>query len=251
MINMYYDAHCHLNLLTEKEIKKALTDAKEKNVTEMISCSTSFKSNRQNLLLAKNFPQTKAAIGLYPLDLLELNDQELGKAFGFFENNIKNAIAIGEVGLDNKYCKTKEDKEKQENNFIRFIELSKKYDKPLIIHSRYAQRTVLELLASEKANKVLLHSFTDSKKLMDIAVTNEWFVGVGVNILFNEEVQKNIAGFPLKNLLFETDSPIRFNGEKAMPLDIVKIAEKVASLKEIAIDLVEAQQEENYTTLFC
>ena len=86
---------------------------------------------------------------------------------------------------------------------------------------------------------------------MDIAVTNEWFVGVGVNILFNEEVQKNIAGFPLKNLLFETDSPIRFNGEKAMPLDIVKIAEKVASLKEIAIDLVEAQQEENYTTLFC
>jgi len=251
MIDMYYDAHCHLNLLSEKEFKGTLADALEKNVKEMISCSTSFESNKQNLLLSKNFPQIKAAIGIYPLDTFELNEQELNRAFGYFENNIKNAIAIGEVGLDNKYCKTDEDKERQKNIFIRFIELSKKYDKPLIIHSRYAQRTVLEILTREEVSKVLLHSFTDSKKLMEIATTNGWFVGVGVNILFNEDVQKNITDFPLKNLLFETDSPIRFNGEKAMPKDIVRIAQKVANLKRIDLTEIEAQQEENYRALFC
>jgi len=251
MIDMYSDSHCHLNLLSKKEIKEILANAKEKNVCEMISCSTSFESNKQNLLLAKSFSEIKAAIGIYPLDAMELNDKEIDRAFGFFEKHIKDAIAIGEVGLDHKYCKTTEDKEKQKDIFIRFIELSKKYDKPLIIHSRYAQRTVLEILESEKASKVLLHSFVDSKKLMEIAAANGWFVGVGVNILFNESVQKNTTDFPLKNLLFETDSPVRFNGEKAMPADIAKIANKVAELKEIDSGQLEAQLEKNYTTLFC
>jgi len=251
MINMYYDTHCHLNLLSEKELKGTLANAKEKNVAEMISCSTSFESNKQNLLLAKKFPEIKAAIGIYPLDALELNNQELDRAFGFFEKNIKEATAIGEVGLDYKYCKNEEDKEKQKDVFIRFIEMSKKYDNPLIIHSRYAQRDILEILKDEKASKVLLHSFVDSKKLMEIAVSNNWFVGIGLNVLLNEDVQRNIIDIPLTKLLFETDSPVRFNGEKAMPQDIIQIADKIAKLKEIDNMQIESQQEKNYATLFC
>ena len=250
MIEMFYDAHCHLNLLNEKELNKILAETKEKNVSEMISCSTSFESNKQNLLLAKNFSKIKAAIGIYPLDASELNEKEMDRAFGFFENHINGAIAVGEIGMDYKYCKSELDKIKQEEIFVRFIELGKKYDKPLIIHSRYAQRQVLKILESEKAQKVLLHSFVDSKKLMKIAFENEWFVGVGVSVLYNEEIQENVRDFPLEKMLFETDSPVRFNGEKATPLDIVRIANKVAELKKIDIENVENVQETNYVELF-
>ena len=247
---MYYDTHCHLNLLNKKELEQAITDAKEKNVKKMISCSTSFQSNKQNLLLSKTFPEIKAGIGLYPLDILELNDEELNRAFGYFKKQINNAIAIGEIGLDYKYCKTQADKEKQKEVFVRFIELGKEFNKPLIIHSRYATRNTLELLENEGAEKVLLHSFTESKKLMDKASENGWYVGCGVNVIFNEQVQNNIKEFPIENLLFETDSPIKFNGERAMPKDIVKIAAKVGELKNLDIDEIQRKQEENYSKLF-
>ena len=250
MIKMYYDSHCHLNMLSESELTKMLAKTKEVNVLEMISCSTSFESNKQNLLLSKKFDQINAAIGLYPLDALELEEKELDRAFGFFENHLNEAIAIGEIGMDYKYCKNDKDKIKQEEIFIRFIELGKKYNKPLIIHSQYAQRQVLEILESEKAEKVLLHSFVDSKKLIKIANKNGWFVGVGMSVLFNEDVQNTILETLIEKILFETDSPVRFDGKKTMPAHIIQIAEKIAELKEINIKKLEKQQEQNYAKLF-
>ncbi len=247
---MYYDSHCHLNMLSKKDLGQALTGAKEKNVSEMISCSTSFASNKQNLLLTKNFANIKAAIGLYPLDALELGKEELDRAFGFFKNHITDTIAIGEVGIDYKYTKNEEDKKKQEEVFIRFINLAKKYDKPLIIHSRYAQRQALNILEGEKATKVLMHSFVDSGKLIKKATELGYFVGVGESVLFNEEVQKRVTNTPIENMLFETDSPISFNGTKSVPNDIPKIAQKVAELKELDLIVVEKEQEKNYHKLF-
>ena len=59
---------------------------------------------------------------------------------------MEKAIALGEIGLDYKYCTKKEEQEKQAKIFLRFIELSKKYSKPLIVHSRFAQKQVLKIL---------------------------------------------------------------------------------------------------------
>jgi len=247
---MLYDAHCHLDLMTDEELQTALIEAKEKNVSIMISCATSFFSNERTLELAKKNPSIKAAIGIYPLDALELNELELDKAFYFFEAEIKKAIAVGEVGLDFKYSTKKEELESQVKVFSRFIDLSIKHNKPIIIHSRFAQKQVLQLLEEKNAKKVLLHSFIDSQKLMDQAAKKGYFVSVGLSILYNVEVQKNITVFPIENLLFETDSPIRFNGEKATPADIAKVAEKVAELKKIPLLEVIKQQEMNFSSLF-
>ncbi len=250
LIFMLYDAHCHLDLMTDEELQTALTETKEKNVSQMISCATSFFSNERTLELAKKYSQIKAAIGIYPLDALELNELELDKAFYFFEAEIKKAIAIGEVGLDFKYSTKKEELMKQVTVFSRFIDLATKHDKPIIIHSRFAQKQVLQLLEEKNAKKVLLHSFVDSQKLMDQAAKKGYFVSVGLSVLYNPEVAKNITVFPLENLLFETDSPIRFNGEKASPAKVELIAEKIAELKKIPLLEVIKQQEKNFTSLF-
>jgi len=247
---MLFDAHCHLDLMDEDELKKTLVNSKENNVTEMISCATSFLSNERNLELAKKFPQIKPAIGIYPLDALELNEIELNKAFYFFESQIKKVIAIGEVGLDFKYSTKKEELDKQISVFDKFIKLAKKHDKPLIIHSRFAQKQVIQILKENNAQKVLLHSFVDSQKLMKQAVSEGHFVSCGLSVTYNEEIAKNITSFPIENLLFETDSPIRFNNEKASPSKITIIAEKIAKLKEISLNELEKQQEKNYKNLF-
>jgi TatD DNase family protein len=239
-------------MLTEKEFKEALIKAEQSGIERLISCSTSFASNAKNLALAKNFPQIKAAIGLYPLDTMELNSEELKKAFSYFKSKAReeNVAAIGEVGLDYKYAKKTEEQEKQLNVFRKFIQLSNETEKPIIVHSRFAQKQVLETLIDEKAEKVLLHSFVDSEKLMMKAAEQGFFVSVGLAILQNEQIQKNITAFPMENLLFETDSPMRFNGEKAFPHKLLENAAKVAELKKISLKEVEAQQEKNFKKLF-
>jgi len=236
--------------MTEEELQSALKEASENNVFKMISCATSFFSNERTLELAKKYPTIKAAIGIYPLDALELNELELDKAFYFFEAEIKKAIAMGEVGLDFKYSTKKEEIEKQVLVFTRFIDLAKKHNKPLIIHSRFAQKQVLQILKEKEIQKVLLHSFVDSQKLMDQATQQGYFVSVGLSVLYNPVVAKNITSFPLENLLFETDSPIRFNEEKATPQNVNLIAQKVAELKKISVEEVIKQQEKNFVKLF-
>jgi len=247
---MLFDAHSHLDLVQKEELKEVINSAKNEGIEKIVSCSTSFPSNEKNLELAKEFGEVLPAIGLYPLDAIDLTELEIDKAFYFFNAEIKNAAAIGEVGLDYKYSTKLEDQEKQEKIFLRFIELSKTHNKPLIIHSRYAQTQALNLLIKNGAKKVLLHSFVDSHKLMKLAAEKNYFVSVGLMVLENLEIQKNIINFPLENLLFETDSPIRFGGEKAAPDKIKLIAKKVAKLKGLTLKEIEAQQEKNFKKLF-
>lgn len=249
---MLYDSHCHADMLTEKELEEALEKAEQSNIEQIISCSTSLASNARNLALAKMFPKIKAAIGLYPLEAMELNEEELKKAFSYFKSKAReeSVAAIGEVGLDFKYAKKEGEKEKQSAVFRKFIQLSNETGKPVIVHSRFAQKQALETLIEEKAEKALLHSFADSEKLMAKAAEQGFFVSVGLAVLQNEQIQKNISKFPPENLLFETDSPMRFNGEKAFPHKLLDIARKVSELKKIPLEALETQQEKNFKKLF-
>jgi TatD DNase family protein len=247
---MFFDCHCHFDLVKEEERKNFLEKAEEKGIGKVISCSTSFESNKTNLELAKKFENVEAGIGLYPLNTLELNEKEIERAFEFFEKNIGKAKAIGEIGLDKKFTKREEEIEKQKRIFERFIDLGKKYEKPLIIHSRYAQRDVLEILEEKEARKVLLHGFTESEKLIKKAIEMNYFIGVGLIVLENELVKERVKKIPLEKILFETDCPIRIMGKKAYSEDIRKIAEKLAELKNLPLEKVEKQQEKNFIELF-
>ncbi len=247
---MIQDTHAHLDMMEEDKIQEMLKKANEINLDTIISCSTSFSSNQKNIELAKKYPLIKAAIGIYPLNLIELNDSEIERAFNYFENEIKNSIAIGEVGLDFKYSIKEEEQEKQKQILIRFIELSKKYKKPLIIHSRFAQRQVIEVLEENKAIKVQLHSFTDSQKLMQKATSLGYYVSCGMNLLYNPEVQKNITSFPIEKLLLETDSPMIFNNKTATPLNIKSLLDKLSELKKIPVLQLEEQLSKNFHSLY-
>jgi len=247
---MLYDTHCHLDMLTEKDATIAIIEAQKVGVKEAISCSTSFASNQKNISLAEKNIGINAAIGIYPIDALELNEEELNKAFDYFSKNLNKASAIGEVGLDYKLSKDKEEREKQRIIFERFLTLAQKNSKPVIIHSRYAQTQVLDVLSTFNLKKVILHSFVDSEKLMKQATDKGYYISAGCNVLYNSEVEKRVAEFSLDFLLFETDSPIRFNGEMNIPKKILQIAQKTAELKKLSYEEVEEQVEKNYLKIF-
>lgn len=244
----FFDVHAHLDLIPN--IKEVIKKTKKKNIKKIISCSTSFESNKKNLELSQKFFEIECALGLYPLNLIELNEKELKTAFSFFKKNIKKSIAIGEIGLDYKYSLKKEEQEKQIKYFEEFIKLGKKEKKPLIIHSRYAQKKVLEILEENNAQKVLLHSFIESKKLMKRAFENNYFISVGPILLKDELVQERITEAPLKKIFFETDSPIKFDQKTIYPEQVILLSKKTALLKKINLKKIILQQKQNYKNLF-
>ena len=77
---MLYDCHSHIDFINENEVKPLLEDSLKEGVGEIISCATSFYSNEKTLTLSKQHPQIKPAQGLYPLNALERNEEELNKA---------------------------------------------------------------------------------------------------------------------------------------------------------------------------
>ncbi len=249
---MFIDAHCHLDQIgDERKLSKIIETAKQKGVLKMISCAGDYNSSIANIAIGKKFDCVLPCIGLYPVNLLELNEEEMNKAFKFFDSKLKlPAVAgIGEVGLDYKFAHN-EQREKQKEIFRRFIQLSNNHNKPIVVHSRRAQKPAIRLLEEEKAEKVLMHSFTESSKLMRRAVDNGYFVSAGLAITFNEEFATRIVKFPLENILLETDSPIKFEGKQGFPEKIIDVAKKVAELKEIELETVEKHQEQNFNTLF-
>jgi TatD DNase family protein len=246
---MFIDSHTHLDLI-EENLDAILKLASEKNVGKIITNSGTFISNKKAIELSKKYENIYACLGIYPINALELNNEELDRAFNFFEENYKNAIGIGEVGIDHKLSTTQQEHARQEETFKRFIDFSIEKDLPIIVHSRYAIKQVQQILEKKNATKVYLHSYTDSSNLMNRAVRNGYYCGVGLNLMWDELVQERIRKFPLENLLLETDSPIIFKGEKAFPDKIDLIAKKVAELKEINLKEVEKQIEKNNKLLF-
>lgn len=246
---MLIDSHTHMDSV-EIPIEEVIAMAKKNNVTKIITNSTSYESNIKNLEIAKKHEEIFPSLGLYPLNMLELSEEEIDRAFDFFEENYKKAIAIGEVGIDWKLSEKESEREQQQKNFERFIDFSIEKELPITIHSRYAIKKAIQTIEEKEAKKVYFHSYTDSFKLMSRAARQGWYCGCGLIVMWDELVQERIRKFPLESLLLETDAPIRFEDKLSYPDKISMIYNKVAEIKKMDIKEVEAQIQKNNKELF-
>ena len=244
---MFIDIHCHLDLL--KDINKAIERAEEREVEIIITNGINVKNNREVLKLAEENKNIKAAIGIYPIDALELSDSQIDEEIEFIKENKDKIIAIGEVGMD---FKESADKERQKTTFEKFIRLAKQIDKPIIVHSRKAEKECIEALERLGAKKVILHYFSGNFSLAERAVKNSWFLSIPTAVYYSEHFQKIAKELPLDNLLCETDSPFSHPMKQGQnePSNVIYSYKKIALLKGIPLHEVEEKIEENFSRLF-
>ena len=170
------------------------------------------------------------------------------------ENN--KIIGIGETGLDFFYNHS--NKERQISSFEAHIEASIELSRPLIIHSRNAEKETFDILNSYKNSnlKILMHCFTGSldfsKKLL---LLNAFFSASGIITFKNSiELQNTFKTIPLKKLLIETDSPflapIPMRGKKNEPSFIKFTLDKLSTLKEISVQEMSNITTDNFNKLF-
>jgi TatD DNase family protein len=242
---MIYDVHAHMDFFNKEELKSILDNSKE--VVLIISNSVNIKSCEKNLELSKKYAKIKLATGLYPEDTLKKSD--FGKLKDFVKNNRPNIIAIGEVGLDKT---EKADFELQKNIFIQELGLANRFNLPSIIHTRKAEKEIIDILENYKNQKIILHCFSGNFKLIKRAIELGCYFSIPSIIVRSEHFQRLVVEVPRDKILTETDSPLLspYKDKSNQPAYISETIRKLAEIWKISEKEVENQIEKNTKYVF-
>jgi TatD DNase family protein len=227
------DTHTHLcDPVFDPDREEVLCRAEAAGVRTVITMAEDLPDAKRNLELAAQFPQLKAAAGLYPTHL-DLDAAET--LITFIRKEREKLLAIGEVGLDYWVVKEEQEKELQREIFSRFIALSLELDLPLNVHSRSAGRHVVSLLLEREAQKVQLHAFDGKASAALPAVEAGFFFSIPPSIVRSRQKQKLVKQLPLSCLLLETDSPVLgpVPDERNEPANAAGVVTAIAELKGI------------------
>ena len=168
----------------------------------------------------------------------------------------KKIIGIGETGLDFFYNNS--NKQRQIESFNEHIEASIVLNKPIIIHSRNAEKETLDILNNYKNKnlKILMHCFTGSyqfsQKLSDLGA---FFSASGIITFKNSiDLQKTFSNICLDKILVETDSPflapVPMRGKKNEPSFVKFTIKKLAELRNIPVEEITSVTTNNFNNLF-
>lgn len=246
---VFIDVHAHLDFYDDKKVEDAIKRAKEKGIGIIIDNSTRANSMERVLKLGEKYPEIKVALGIYPIDALSLSEEELNEKINFIRINKKKIIAIGEVGLD---LKENAQLEKQTEIFKKFINLAIELKKPIIVHSRKAEKEAIEELENSGIKRVVMHCFSGNLNLLKRAESNDWLFSIPTNVKFSEHFQNAIKNLPITQLLCETDTPFLHPDKEKdnEPANVIEAYKKIAEIKGFKIEEVEEMIEENYRRLF-
>ena len=239
----FIDTHSHLySSQFDEDRTQTINDAISAGVSTILLPNISSKYTKGMLELCDEFPKNCfPMMGLHPCDVNEDTieaellhvERELGK---------KKYIAVGEIGLDLYWDKTK--LEIQKKAFIHQIELAKKHKLPIAIHVRDSFTEAIEMI--EKLNdenlRGVFHCFTgsveDTQRVINLG---GFYLGIGGVLTFkNSGLDKTISAIELQHLILETDAPYLaptpFRGKRNESKYIVNIAEKLAEVHQIDIE---------------
>ena len=253
----YVDVHAHYDLGDfDKDLPEILEECSKEGVKAIIANGVHPKSNRKVLQLSEKFPILKPALGYYPVHIAEDGLEKVDEEISFMKKNKDKFVAIGEVGMDFKIGDDNlhgdKFKNMQKEGFEKFIELSEKTKKPLIIHSRKAELQVVEMLESSKLKNPVMHCFMGKKKLMHRIGDNGWNLTISNIITKLQQLQEMAKYININQLLTETDAPYLAPnpGERNDSRNVKLAVKKIAEIKGFEEEEVANNIFMNYQRLF-
>jgi TatD DNase family protein len=192
----------------------------------------------------KGYKYTRMALGLHPLMAREHN-RELDR----FKKNIDNTSYIGEIGLDFSRDGIAT-KEIQISSFEYVLETIKSKKKIASLHSRRAEKEVLELLKKYGIKNAIFHWYSGGAKVLREIIENGYYFSINPAMVKSKSGQKLIAEIPLDRILTETDSPYTQIGSRTTnPSDVKIVISYLSESKSMSAEVVENKIYSNFKSL--
>ncbi len=197
--------------------------------------------------------QCLAMMGLHPCSVdsdfekqLYTVEQWLGK---------RKFVAVGEMGLDLYRDKTYF--EQQKEAFRIQANLAKKYDVPLVVHTRDSMEETINLLEElQDGNlKGIVHCFTGNIRDAERIIAAGFYIGLGGVATFkNGGISEVIPNIDVNKIVLETDSPYLaptpFRGKRNEPSYVNYVAKKVAECYIITTEELETITDKNALDIY-
>ena len=248
---MFVDTHCHITRNDYSDIPFLIDKIRKSGVNKIIVNGCDMESNLEVLELTKKYDIVYGAIGFHPTELDNFNENDLM----WLEKHIDDdkIVALGEIGLDYHYDNI--DKEKENYVFKKQLEIAKKHNKPVIVHSRDAIQDTFDILKKYDL-KGSIHCFSGSLEMAREFIKCGYLIGVGGVVTYKnaKNIVNVIKNIDLEYILLETDSPYLTpepyrnlkNDSSYIPL----IARKIAEIKDEPLEVIEKTTSENAMGLF-
>jgi TatD DNase family protein len=253
------ETHFHLDMLKSLSRDEVVAKTRLHNIEKMITISTSPLNLDEVISISETFPEIYCTQGLHPHEGKEWNEEVKKHVLKNLNDPQKNKkiVAVGEIGLDFYYSKSPRDE--QINAFEEQLQIAVDHNLPVVIHSRDADDdtiAVLKNFSSTLKRKGVIHSFTSGLDLARFALNENFCLGFNGIITFKnaENVRDALRITPVEKILLETDSPFLtpdpYRGFENGPYYLPFIAEKIAEIKDISLEIILKQAYQNSLELF-
>ncbi|CAH0305162.1 D-aminoacyl-tRNA deacylase [Peribacillus sp. Bi96] len=252
---MLFDTHVHLNAEQfNEDLEEVIKRAKEAGVNNMVVVGFDRPTITRAMELIETYDFMYAAVGWHPVDAIDMTEEDLLWIEEL--SNHPKVVAIGEMGLD--YHWDKSPKDVQMEVFRKQIRLAKKVGLPIIIHNREATADIVNILKEEEASLVggIMHCFSGSAETALECINMNFYISLGGPVTFkNAKKPKEVAAaVPLDRLLIETDCPYLaphpYRGKRNEPSYVKLVAEQIAEIKQLPIEVISQATTENAKKLF-
>lgn len=243
---MFVDIHAHLTDPHVANVDAIVNNAKKIGVKAIITNGLGPDDNQRQLDLAKRYDIVRPALGLYPHEAEKHTPQ-----FDLIRNNAKHIAAIGEIGIDRKDSPSPKLWKKQLEGFSQMLELASELKKPVIIHSRKAEREVLDVLKNHDGF-VVMHCFSGKMSLVKEGLDRGFFFSVPPILGNSSHFQALTKLADISRIMTETDTPYLgpVKGEWNEPANVTVTIADLAKIKGLEPEETAKVIFKNYMTVF-
>ncbi|WP_297790325.1 TatD family hydrolase [uncultured Anaerococcus sp.] len=247
------DTHAHL---TDEAFASdrlfIIKDLSNFNVKAVINPGCNVYDSKFAVDLAQEYENFYAQVGIHPEEVEKMGKDDL-KIIEDLARNPK-VVAIGEIGLD--YYWRDDNKDRQKEIFIKQLDLARRLNKAVVIHTREVGNDAYEILKEYSDLKVQIHCFQEDTEMLKKYMNLGFYISIGGVVTFSTgENEKRAASLvPLDRLMLETDSPYLtpepYRGLRNDPRKIIEVAREIAKLRGMKLKKLEKRTSKNAEEFF-
>jgi len=258
------DTHCHLNYESfHADLEEVLKNSRSHGISHILIPGTDLDSSRLAIKIASENIGLYSAVGIHPNDALTWKVETIHalKELAMSEK----VCAIGEIGLD--YYRDHAPRTLQIDILQAQLGLAASLQKPVILHSRLSLDDLFSILADWRKELIMagnplaehpgvLHSFEGTLEEALQAIQMGFKIGISGPVTYKNAREKHrlVQGLDLDSILLETDAPFLtphpHRGQRNEPAFIPFIAQKIADLKGLPVEMVANVTTNNARELF-
>lgn len=214
---MIVDTHCHFDMMPHPEAYIRQKEQMGNIVIGMTNLPSHFQMGQPHL---KGYRHIRLALGLHPLKAVE------GKAqLALFRKLVGQTSYIGEIGLDfsREGVATKDEQLEVLRDVLSAIRGKKKV---VSVHSRKAEKDLLELLCEYEIESVIFHWYSGPVNLIPAILEQGYYFSVNEAMCLSKNGRAIIEKIPQDRLLTETDAPYNEKQDIKAVLSYLNLTEK-------------------------